>query len=390
VPPIRIVGVVNITEDSFSDGGLYLEPDAAIAHAQRLRADGADVIELGAASSHPDAKRVSAGEEGHRLTPVLEALAAAGVPVSVDSTRPEIHGLALAHGAAYLNDVRGFPDPGAYGELSASECRLVVVHSIEGGEITTRVKTDPATIWDRIDAFFEERLDALHGAGVAHERLILDPGLGFFLGANPEPSVAVLASIDRLRTRFDAPVLVSPSRKSFLRALTGRGVAEIGSATLAAELHAAQAGVDFIRTHDVGALRDALVVNEALTGATVMETHKAIARAVFDVWNEGGLERLDPLIDPDVVHHDPYDPRGAHGLAGMKETVASVRSRYRALRLTVEDQIAERDRVATRWSGELESGREIIGITIDRFEEGKIVEAWRSMVPLTGSEADRT
>jgi dihydropteroate synthase type 2 len=270
-PLVRIVGVVNITEDSFSDGGLYLEPDAAIAHAQRLRADGADVIELGAASSHPDARPVSADEEARRLTPVLKALAAADVPVSVDSTRPETQRLALAHSADYLNDVRGFPDPEVYGELSASECCLVVVHSIEGGEITTRVNTDPATIWDRIDAFFEERLDALHAGGIAHERLIIDPGLGFFLGANPEPSIAVLGAIDRLRARFDAPVLVSPSRKSFLRALTGSGLADIGSATLAAELHAARAGVEFIRTHDVRALRDALVVSEALTAASVIE-----------------------------------------------------------------------------------------------------------------------
>jgi dihydropteroate synthase type 2 len=268
---VRIVGVVNITEDSFSDGGLYLEPDAAIAHAQRLRAAGADVIELGAASSHPDARSVSADEEGRRLTPVLEALAGAGVPVSVDSTRPKTQRLALAHGAAYLNDVRGFPDPGAYAELAASDCHLVVVHSIEEGEITTRVNTDPATIWGRIDAFFEERLVALDAAGIAHERLILDPGLGFFLGANPEPSVAVLGAIDRLRGRFDAPVLVSPSRKSFLRALTDSGVAKILPATLAAELHAARAGIDYIRTHDVDALRDALIVNDALIGASVVE-----------------------------------------------------------------------------------------------------------------------
>jgi dihydropteroate synthase type 2 len=268
---VRIVGVVNLTEDSFSDGGLYLEPDAAIAHARRLRADGAGVIELGAASSHPDASPVSADEEDRRLTPVLEALAADAVPVSVDSTRHETQRLALAHGVAYLNDVRGFHDPRMYGELAASECRLVVVHSIQGGEMTTRVNTDPATIWGCIDAFFEERLDALHAAGIAHERLILDPGLGFFLGANPEPSVAVLGAIDRMRERFDAPVLVSPSRKSFLRALTGRGVAEIGPATLAAELHAARAGVDLIRTHDVGALRDALIVNEALIGARWIE-----------------------------------------------------------------------------------------------------------------------
>jgi predicted SnoaL-like aldol condensation-catalyzing enzyme len=116
------------------------------------------------------------------------------------------------------------------------------------------------------------------------------------------------------------------------------------------------------------------------------KNHKAVARAVFEVWNEGRLERLDVLVDPDVVHHDPYDPRGAAGLAGMKETISSVRSRYSALRLTVEDQIAEGDRVATRWTGELEPGSEIIGITIDRFKDGKIVEAWRSMVPLRGPD----
>jgi len=113
--------------------------------------------------------------------------------------------------------------------------------------------------------------------------------------------------------------------------------------------------------------------------------HKAAARAVFDVWNDGGLERLDALVAPHVVHHDPYDPHGADGLAGMKQTIASVRSRFPALRLVVEDQIAEDDRVATRWSGQLAPGREITGITIDRFEDGKIVEAWRSMVSQSAS-----
>ena len=112
------------------------------------------------------------------------------------------------------------------------------------------------------------------------------------------------------------------------------------------------------------------------------EQQKAAARAVFDVWNDGGLDRLDALVAADVVHHDPYDPRGADGLAGMKETITSVRARFPALRLTVEDQIAEGDRVATRWSGQLAPGSAITGITIDRFEGGKIVEAWRSMVPL--------
>jgi dihydropteroate synthase type 2 len=262
--PVRIVGVVNITEDSFSDGGHYLEPAAALAHTRRLCSDGADVIELGAASSHPDATAVSADEEARRLTPVLEALAGDGFPISVDTTRPETQRLALAHGVAYLNDVRGFPDPRSYEALAASDCRLAVMHSIEGREIATRVHTDPDTIEARIDAFFARRLAALEAAGIARERLVVDPGLGFFLGANPEPSVAVLAAIGRLRARLGLPVLVSPSRKSCLRALTGRGVADIGPATLAAELYAVRAGVDYVRTHDVRALADALTVERAL------------------------------------------------------------------------------------------------------------------------------
>ena len=266
--PVRIVGVVNITEDSFSDGGPYLEPEAAIAHARGLRSDGADVVELGAASSHPDARPVSPDEERRRLAPVLEAIAGEDIAVSVDSTQPETQRLALAYGAAFLNDVRGFPNPATYPTLAASDCRLVVMHSIEGREIATRVQTDPAMIWPRVEAFFEARLAALRAGGIEHERLVVDPGLGFFLGANPEPSVAVLSAIGRLRARFGAPVLVSPSHKSFLRALTGRSVAEIGPATLAAELYAARAGVDYIRTHDVRALSDALTVERALHGVT--------------------------------------------------------------------------------------------------------------------------
>jgi len=154
------------------------------------------------------------------------------------------------------------------------------MHSIEGREIATRVTSDPATIWARIDAFFAERLAALHAAGIAHERLVVDPGLGFFLGANPEPSIAVLGAIGRLRANFGAPVLVSPSRKSFLRALTGRDIADIGAATLAAELYAARTGVDYIRTHDVRALTDALEVERVLQDRHDAEPRRPRARVV--------------------------------------------------------------------------------------------------------------
>jgi len=154
------------------------------------------------------------------------------------------------------------------------------MHSIEGREIATRVTSDPATIWARIDAFFAARLAALHAAGIAHERLVVDPGLGFFLGANPEPSIAMLGAIGRLRANFGAPVLVSPSRKSFLRALTGRDIADIGAATLAAELYAARTGVDYIRTHDVRALTDALEVERVLQDRHDAEPRRPRARVV--------------------------------------------------------------------------------------------------------------
>jgi dihydropteroate synthase type 2 len=260
----RIVGIVNITEDSFSDGGRYLDPAAALAHARRLRADGADVIELGPAASHPGSAPVTAAEERRRLIPVLEQLAAGGVPVSVDSSRPETLRFAVSAGAAYLNDIHGFGDPDLYPLLAASECRLIIMHAVQAAGAATRVVTDPAAVWDGICRFFTRRLAALQAAGIGRDRLIIDPGLGYFLGAAPGPSLAALAGIRELRDAFGVPVLVSPSRKSFLRTLTGRGIAQSGPATLAAEIFAAWQGADYIRTHDVAAARDALIVLGAI------------------------------------------------------------------------------------------------------------------------------
>jgi dihydropteroate synthase type 2 len=322
---MRIVGVVNITEDSFSDGGLYLESRAAIAHARRLHADGADVVEVGAASSHPDAASVTVDEERRRLIPVLDTLAGDGVVLSVDSTRPQIQRLALAHRVGYLNDVRGFPKPDMYPALADSDCRLIVMHSIEGGEIAVRRKTDPTAIWGRIEAFFAQRLDALDAAGIAQHRLVLDPGLGFFLGANPQPSLAVLGAIGRLRARFGIQVLVSPSRKSFLRAVTGRGVADIGPATLAAELYAARAGVDYIRTHDVRALTDALAVERA-----IQVRHEPapieLVRDWYQQMNSGDLASASAKLHPDIewieAEHSPVAP--GRPLIGVAEAAGAV------------------------------------------------------------------
>jgi dihydropteroate synthase type 2 len=210
---------------------------------------------------------VSAEEERARLAPVLSELVAAGIPVSVDSHLPETQLFALEHGAAYLNDIHGFADPGMYDTLARADCRLVVMHAVQKAGHATRVETDADVVLAGIEDFFDARLRVLRDAGVPPGRLVIDPGLGYFLGSTPEPSVAALGRIRDLKERFGLPVLVSPSRKSFLRALTGRALADIGPGTLAAELYAASQGVDYIRTHDVAALRDALTVVRALAGS---------------------------------------------------------------------------------------------------------------------------
>lgn len=263
VPAPRIVGVVNVTRDSFSDGGLYLDPGKAAEHALRLHEDGADVVELGPASSHPDSERLGPAEEILRLEPVLERLEGRHLELAIDSFEPDTQRWALDRGVAWVNDIRGFPDPSLYPRLAAGRARLVVMHSVQRGP-ATRVRTDPDQVLESIARFFDDRLAALTRAGVARDRLVLDPGMGFFLSDDPEPSLRVLRALPELRARWDLPLLVSVSRKSFLGALTGRPPLERGPATLAAELHAAAHGADYIRTHDVAALRDALAVAAAL------------------------------------------------------------------------------------------------------------------------------
>jgi dihydropteroate synthase type 2 len=261
----KIFGILNITEDSFSDGGRNLEPEAAIAAARRLAAEGGDVVDLGAASSNVAAKPVAPDVEIRRLAPVIAALKEAGVAISVDSFALETQRFALSMGVDFLNDTGGFPDPSFYPELAVSGCRLVVMHAVHGRGRAQAIDLPATEIWPRITQFFSARIAKLETAGIARHRLILDPGMGFFLGSDPAASLRVLAGLDRLKREFALPVLISVSRKSFLGAVTGRrDPMERGAATLAAELYAAARGADFIRTHDPGALRDALLVTAAL------------------------------------------------------------------------------------------------------------------------------
>lgn len=255
-----LLGILNLSPDSFSDGGRFAALDDAIAQARRLRAEGADLVDVGAVSSNPDSAGLPPDEEIARLAPVLDALAADGIPASVDTFAPDTQIWAAARGVAAINDIRGFPDPRAYGPLADATCTLIAMHAVQDGPADRRT-TDADAVFDAMLAFFDARLDALTRAGIREERIVIDPGMGFFLGATPEPSVRVLRGIEVLKARTGRPVLVSVSRKSFLGALLGgRPVDGRRTATVVAELWAALHGADWIRTHEPRPLRDALEI----------------------------------------------------------------------------------------------------------------------------------
>jgi dihydropteroate synthase type 2 len=268
---MQIIGIVNITRDSFSDGGQFLAPEAAIAHARQLVADGAAVIDVGAESTHPEAQVVPAHEELARLTPVVETLRRDGVRVSVDTHKPEVMRAMLDLGVELINDVTALRAPEAVAVLRDSPARVILMHSTSSEPRAQRLDISPATILDRIVAFFQQRIATLEAAGIARQRLILDPGMGLFLGRDPAVSLAVLRNLGRLGA-LGLPLCISTSRKSFvggvLRGATGAAsVGQRGAGTLASELWAALHGAEYIRTHDVRALHDALTVWNAIAEA---------------------------------------------------------------------------------------------------------------------------
>lgn len=257
---MKILGILNITSDSFSDGGKYLEPRAAISHAQALAEAGADIIDIGAASSHPDAVAVAPEVEIARLEAVVPALKEKGLVLSIDSFATPVQRWALRQGVACLNDIHGFPDAALYTELAKSNAKLIVMHMVQARGVAVRTEVPSSEIFTRITDFFDSRIEALTRAGIARERLILDPGMGQFLGTDSENSFIVLRRLPELKARYGLPLLVSLSRKGFLRKLVGRPVTEAGAASLAAELYAQAQGADYIRTHAPGPLKDGVKV----------------------------------------------------------------------------------------------------------------------------------
>jgi len=262
----QLLGILNLSADSFSDGGLYSDADAAVAHARRLVQGGAAVIDIGAVSSNPDGIGLDSRVEIERLRPVVEALREAEIPVSIDSFAPETQIWAAGQAVAMLNDIRGFPDPRVWPALADCSAQLVVMHSLQQGRADRR-PGDGGAVLDAVLRFFEARLEQLVGAGIDEDRLIIDPGMGFFLGSEPRPSVEILRGIDTLRARTGRPVLISVSRKSFLGSLLGgRAPRDRHDATVAAELFAVDQGAEWIRTHDPRALSDALCIRSTLRG----------------------------------------------------------------------------------------------------------------------------
>ena len=263
-PPMKILGILNITSDSFSDGGRYLEPGAALFHARAMAESGADIIDIGAASSHPDAQAVATEVEIARMGAVIPALKDKGLSLSIDTFAREVQQWALGQGIDYLNDIHGFPDAALYPALANSDVKLIVMHMVQERGVAVRTDVPSAEIFDRVVRFFDARIDALTGAGVARERLILDPGMGQFVGSDPENSLILLRRLPDLKARYGLPILVSVSRKGFLRKLVNRPPLEAGAASLSAELFAQAQGADYIRTHVPGALRDSLNVLKAI------------------------------------------------------------------------------------------------------------------------------
>ncbi len=255
-----IMGVVNVTPDSFSDGGRFFSAAAAVAHARQLIDEGADLLDVGGESTRPGADPVTLDEERRRVLPVLEALADAGVPLSVDTQKPELMGEAVAAGAAMVNDVNGFLAPGALAAVAGSACAICIMHK-QGNPQTMQQSPQYADVVVDVRDYLSQRIAAAEQAGIARERMVVDPGFGF--GKTLEHNLELLRRLDELAA-LTVPVLAGLSRKSMIGKLTGSDPGDCLAGSIAAALFAVQRGAAIVRVHDVAATRDALAVWQAV------------------------------------------------------------------------------------------------------------------------------
>jgi dihydropteroate synthase len=256
-PAPLVMGVLNVTPDSFSDGGLFNAPDRALTHARRMIAEGADIIDIGAESTRPyaGAQAVSMEEELERLRPVLPGIVALGLPVSIDTMKAQVADWALANGATIANDVWGLQrDPDMADVVAAHGVPLIVMHNRDTVDPSIDIIADMLT-------FFARTFELAATAGISNDRIVIDPGIGF--GKTHEQSLAAIAKLDALHV-FGCPVLVGASRKRFIASITPSEPHERLGGSIAAHIVAAQNGARIIRTHDVAETVQALRVTAAI------------------------------------------------------------------------------------------------------------------------------
>jgi len=252
------MGVVNVTPDSFSDGGKFLDPQAAISHGRRLIEEGADILDIGGESSRPGARAVAEDEELQRVLPVLKAMK--DVPVSVDTRRPSVMRAVLAEGASMINDIEALEAPGALDAVADTDCAVCLMHK-KGDPATMQQAPGYGDVVLEVRDFLLSRISACQIAGIETDRITIDPGFGF--GKTVEHNFKLLKGLAELAA-LGVPVVAGWSRKSTLGAITGRPVGERLAASLAAALLAVQHGATILRVHDVRETRDALAVMQAL------------------------------------------------------------------------------------------------------------------------------
>lgn len=260
----RVMGILNVTPDSFFDGGRHDDPDRAVERGRMLAAEGADIVDVGGESTRPGARAVDASVEIARVVPVVEALAAEGIPVSVDTSKPEVMRAALAAGASMVNDVRALLEPGAMEVVASSGAAVCLMH-MRGTPETMQVETAYADVVAEVRDFLARRAAACERAGIARNRIVVDPGFGFGKGVAEN-----LALLRRLRDLVAAgyPVLAGLSRKSTIGAITGRSPGDRLAGSLAAALTAVERGAAIVRVHDVRETVDALRVYAAAAAVT--------------------------------------------------------------------------------------------------------------------------
>lgn len=258
----KLMGVVNVTPDSFSDGGLFLDVDAALSHGKELAEQGAEILDVGGESTRPGAEEVGAAEERARVEPVVAGLAETAT-VSIDTSKASVAEAALDAGASIVNDVTALQGDPAIGELCAERGAGLVLMHMRGDPRTMQEEPRYDDVVDEVKAFLAERLTVALGAGVAEERVWLDPGIGF--GKTLDHNLELLRRLGELRS-LGRPLVVGTSRKSFIGKIDGSQVGDRLGGTIASSVLAAAAGADVLRVHDVIESRQALLMATAILG----------------------------------------------------------------------------------------------------------------------------